>query len=347
MENRRIVQNGFDLVRNSSSTPIKQAKMSSIIINSFYRALTSIEENEGIKNLSVQQLTKLLVDILYPEDGVLVWENEDTLKIRRTPAVQEVTVPVVPAAAEVKEIQVKEVKPKLTKEEKAAAKVAKDAAKAVKDAAKAAKDAAKEAKTKAPEPVVTAPEPVAPVVVPEPVAPKAKETKAKAAKTKAPEPVVAAPEPVVAVPEPEAPKAKETKPKAAKEPKEPKAKFVGNLEKLTPTQDKLLKKTATESNVEIATDSKTKFIAFVNAMDNKDFNGKKLEEHMKAFFTPKTVVEKDADCLSADYKGKTYWVDINNADVYETEIQEDGSEIDKKVGTVGLAYFADMKMPVE
>jgi translation initiation factor 1 (eIF-1/SUI1) len=345
MENRRIVQNGFDLVRNSSSTPIKQAKMSSIIINSFYRALTSIEENEGIKNLSVQQLTKLLVDILYPEDGVLVWENEDTLKIRRTPAVQEVTVPVIPAAAEVKEIQVKEVKPKLTKEEKAAAKVAKDAAKAVKDAAKAAKDAAKEAKTKAPEPVVAAPEPV--VAAPEPEAPKAKETKAKAAKTKAPEPVVAAPEPVVAVPEPEAPKAKETKPKAAKEPKEPKAKFVGNLEKLTPTQDKLLKKTATESNVEIATDSKTKFITFVNAMDNKDFNGKKLEEHMKAFFAPKTVVEKDADCLSADYKGKTYWVDINNADVYETEIQEDGSEIDKKVGTVGLAYFADMKMPVE
>jgi translation initiation factor 1 (eIF-1/SUI1) len=338
MENRRIVQNGFDLVRNSSSTPIKQAKMSSIIINSFYRALTSIEENEGIKNLSVQQLTKLLVDILYPEDGVLVWENEDTLKIRRTPAVQEVTVPVIPAAAEVKEIQVKEVKPKLTKEEKAAAKVAKDAAKAVKDAAKAAKDAAKEAKTKAPEPVVAAPEPV--VAVPEPEAPKAKETKPKAAKTKAPEPVVA-------VPEPEAPKAKETKPKAAKEPKEPKAKFVGNLEKLTPTQDKLLKKTATESNVEIATDSKTKFITFVNAMDNKDFNGKKLEEHMKAFFAPKTVVEKDADCLSADYKGKTYWVDINNADVYETEIQEDGSEIDKKVGTVGLAYFADMKMPVE
>jgi translation initiation factor 1 (eIF-1/SUI1) len=344
MENRRIVQNGFDLVRNSSSTPIKQAKMSSIIINSFYRALTSIEENEGIKNLSVQQLTKLLVDILYPEDGVLVWENEDTLKIRRTPAVQEVTVPVVPAAAEVKEIQVKEVKPKLTKEEKAVAKVAKDAAKAVKDAAKAAKDAAKEAKTKAPEPVVAAPEPV--VAVPEPEAPKAKEIKAKAAKTKAPEPVVTAPEPVVAAPEPEAPKAKETKPKAAKEPKEPKAKFVGNLEKLTPTQDKLLKKTATESNVEIATDSKTKFITFVNAMDNKDFNGKKLEEHMKAFFAPKTVVEKDEECDPVEYKGKEYWVSKDGT-VYETEIQEDGSEIDKKVGTVGLAYFADMKMPVE
>lgn len=312
-KNWRIVQNGFDLFRKTGSTSNKQAKMSSIIINSFYRALTSIDEFEGIKNLTVKQLTRLLVDQLYPEDGVMVWENEDTLKIRRTPAVQEVTVPVAPAEPvvapaepEVKEIQVKEVKPKLTKEEKAAAKVAKEAAKAVKDAAKVAKVP----KVKEPAPVV-------------------------------PEPVV------VPAPAPEAPKVKESKAKTPKEPKEPKAKFVGNLEKLTPTQDKLLKKTATEGNVEVASDTKTKFIAFVNAMDNKDFNAKKLEEHMKAFFAPKTVEEKDADCLSADYKGKTYWVDINSKDVYETEIQEDGSEIDKKVGKVGLLYFADMKMPVE
>jgi len=305
--------------------------MSSIIINSFYRALTSIDEFEGIKNLTVKQLTRLLVDQLYPEDGVLVWENEDTLKIRRTPAVQEVTVPVAPAEPvvapaepEVKEIQVKEVKPKLTKEEKAAAKVAKEAAKAVKDAAKVAKDAAKASKV----PKVKEPEPVVPVVVP-------------------------APAPVEPAPAPEAPKVKEPKeskaktPKEPKEPKEPKAKFVGNLEKLTPTQDKLLKKTATEGNVELASDAKTKFIAFVNAMDNKDFNAKKLEEHMKAFFAPKTVEEKDADCVEVEYKGKTYWVDVNSEDVYETEIQEDGSEIDKKVGKVGLLKFADMKMPVE
>ena len=277
--------------------------MSSIIINCFYRALTNIDENEGIKNLSVKQLTRLLVDQLYPEDGVLVWENEDTLKIRRTPAVQAVTVPVeAPAepaviATEVKEVKVKEVKPKLTKEEKAAAKAAKPA--------------------KAP----------------------------KASKVKAPEPV-SEPEPEP-VPAPEEPKVKEVKPKAAKEPKEPKAKFVGNLEKLTPTQDKLLKKTAADSNVQFAIDTKTKFIAFVNAMDNKDFNAKKLEEHMKAFFTPKAVEEKDADCVEVPFKGKTYWVDVNNGDVNEPEKMEDGTEIDKKVGNVGLLYFADMKMPVE
>jgi hypothetical protein len=287
--------------------------MSSIIINSFYRALTNIDENEGIKNLSVQQLTRLLVDQLYPEDGVLVWENEDTLKIRRT-VVQTVTVPIAPAepvavAPEVKEVKVKEVKPKLTKEEKAAEKAAKDAAKATK-APKASK-----VKVKATEPVATVPEPV-------------------------PAPVATVPEPVAA-PVPEAPKVKEVKVK------EPKAKFVGNLEKLNPTQDKLLKKTAADGNVHFAIDTKVKFIAFMNAMDNKDFNSKKMEEHMKAFFAPKAPEVKDADCTEVDFKGKTYWVDVNNGDVYEPEKQEDGSEIDKKVGKVGLAYFADMKTPVE
>ena len=273
--------------------------MSSIIINSFYRALTNIDENEGIKNVNVQQLTRLLVDQLYPEDGVLVWENEDTLKIRRTPVVQEVTVPMAPAepvvtpvvapvvapVVEVKEVKVKEVKPKLTKEEKAAEKAAKDAAKAAKVKVK---------------------------VTPEPV-----------------------PAPV-----PEAPKVKEVKVK------EPKAKFVGNLEKLNPTQDKLLKKTAADGNVHFAIDTKVKFIAFMNAMDNKDFNSKKMEEHMKAFFAPKAPEVKDEECDPVEYKGKEYWVSKDGT-VYETEIQEDGSEIDKKVGKVGLAYFADMKMPVE
>jgi translation initiation factor 1 (eIF-1/SUI1) len=288
--------------------------MSSIIINCFYRALTNIDENEGIKNLSVKQLTRLLVDQLYPEDGVLVWENEDTLKIRRTPAVQVVTVPVeAPAepavvATEVKEVKVKEVKPKLTKEEKAAAKAAKPA------------KAPKASKVKTPEPV-SEPEPVVSEPEPEPV-----------------------PAPA---PAPEEPKVKEVKPKAAKEPKEPKAKFVGNLEKLTPTQDKLLKKTAADGNVHFEIDTKAKFIAFVNAMDNKDFNAKKLEEHMKAFFAPKEPEVKEADCTEVEFKGKTYWVDVNNGDVYEPEKQEDGSEVDKKVGKVGLLYFADMKMPVE
>jgi hypothetical protein len=45
-----------------------------------------------------------------------------------------------------------------------------------------------------------------------------------------------------------------------------------------------------------------------------------------------------------EYKGKSYWVNADGT-VYETEIQEDGSEIDKTVGKVGMAHFADMEMP--
>ena len=208
--------------------------MSSIIINSFYRALTSIDEYEGIKNLTVKQLTTLLVDQLYPEDGVLTWENEKTLKIKfngKVPVEEEthsveITIPVAePVVAEkapepeVKEIKVKEVKPKLTKEQKAAEKAEKEAkaaeAKAAKELKAAEAKAAKETKAAKPK------------------APKAKES----AEPVIAKPVVAEPpapaEPVVAEP-------KATKPKAVK------AKFVGNLEKLNPTQDKLWKKVAAE-----------------------------------------------------------------------------------------------------
>jgi len=149
--------------------------------------------------------------------------------------------------------------------------------------------------------------------------------------------------------------AKEAKAKAdaeakAAEPAEKKAapakpKFVGNMEKLTPTHDKLFKKVAADLKVEPAADAKKKFLAAVNALDNKDFNAKKLEEHMKAFFAPPPPVTKEDECTSVEYKGKSYWVNSDGT-VYETEIQEDGSEIDKTVGKVGMAYFADMEMPV-
>ena len=116
------------------------------------------------------------------------------------------------------------------------------------------------------------------------------------------------------------------------------------MEKLTPTHDKLFKKVAADLNVEMAADAKKKFLAAVNALDNKDFNAKKLEEHMKEFFTPKAPETKEEECSPVDYKGKSYWVNADGT-VYETEIQEDGSEIDRVKGKVGMAYFADMEMP--
>jgi translation initiation factor 1 (eIF-1/SUI1) len=124
----------------------------------------------------------------------------------------------------------------------------------------------------------------------------------------------------------------------------PKPKFVGNMEKLTPTHDKLFKKVAADLKIEPAADAKKKFLAQVNALDNKDFNAKKLEEHMKAFFAPPPPETKDEECTEVEFKGKTYWVNADGT-VYETEVQEDGSEIDVTKGKVGMAYFADMKMP--
>ena len=307
--------------------------MTSIIINNFYRALLRIEEEEGFAKYTAKTLAVRLVDDLYPEDGYIALEDDPrgTLRVHldekfmdrireqiakglnlkeATEAVgfkkeddkQEANVPVAepePAKpAETKEVVVKEVKPKLTKEQKEAEKQAKEAAKAAKEAEKVAKaeKAAAAAADKA-----------------------AKEAKADA-EAKAVEPA----EPKKAAPA--------------------KPKFVGNMEKLTPTHDKLFKKVAADLKVEVAADAKKKFLAQVNALDNKDFNAKKLEEHMKAFFAPPPPETKDEECTEVEFKGKTYWVNSDGT-VYETEIQEDGEEIDKKVGNVGMAHFADMKMP--
>jgi hypothetical protein len=322
--------------------------MTSIIINNFYRALLRIEEEEGFNKYTAKTLAVRLVDDLYPEDGYIMLEDDprgnfrihmnDTFMDRMRadiakglsisealeshglkPDEQAKQVVALPVAepepvkpAETKEIVVKEVKPKLTKEQKEAEKAAKEAEKKAKAEKAAADKAAKEAKAKA-------------------------DAEAKEAKKKADE------------------AAKEAKAKAdaeakTAEPAEPKKvapakpKFVGNMEKLTPTHDKLFKKVAADLKVEPAADAKKKFLAQVNALDNKDFNAKKLEEHMKAFFAPPPPETKDMECTEVPYKGKTYWVNADGT-VYETEIQEDGSEIDKTVGKVGMAYFADMEVP--
>ena len=317
--------------------------MTSIIINSFYRALCSINDYTPIKDMDMKKLAVTLVDALYPEDGYIALEDDPRGNFRihmnetfmdrmradiakglsiaealeshgMTPDEQAQQVVAIPIAepepvkpTETKEVKVKEVKPKLTKEQKEAEKAAKEAEKVAKAEKAAADKAAKEAKAKA-------------------------DAEAKAEKAKADA------------------EAKEAKAKADAEATEPKKaapakpKFVGNMEKLTPTHDKLFKKVAADLKVEMAADAKKKFLAQVNALDNKDFNAKKLEEHMKAFFAPPPPETKEDECTSVEYKGKSYWVNADGT-VYETEIREDGEEIDKTVGKVGMAYFADMEMP--
>jgi outer membrane biosynthesis protein TonB len=159
--------------------------MTSIIINNFYRALLRIEEEEGFSKYNAKTLAVRLVDDLYPEDGYIALEDDARGCLRvhlderfltrvreqiakglnlkeatevvgfkeEEPRTQEVTVPTAEPEpvkpADTKEIKVKEVKPKLTKEQKEAEKAAKEAEKLAKAEKAAADKAAKEAKAKA------------------------------------------------------------------------------------------------------------------------------------------------------------------------------------------------------
>ena len=317
--------------------------MTSIIINNFYRALLRIEEEEGFAKYNAKTLAVRLVDDLYPEDGYIALEDDPrgTLRVhlddkfmdrireqiakglnlkeateavgfkKEEPAPQEAVVPV---AAEIKEIKVKEVKPKLTKEQTEAEKAEKEAAKAAKakaDAdAKAEKEAAKAAKAKA-------------------------DADAKAAKAAKPK------DPVAEVTE----KLAELTVEKKKAPAKPK--FVGNLEKMNATHEKVWKKVAAEQKVELTDDLKKQFLAQINALDNTVYNAKKLEVHMTEFFAPKDEEMKTEpmEMDPVEYKGKEYWVNKEGV-VYETIKQEDGTEVDKKVGRVGQLYFSDMEMPM-
>lgn len=279
--------------------------MTSIIINSFYRALCKINDFKPIETLNLKELATLLMDELYPEDGYITLEDDPRgslrvhlddrfldrvrdqvakglnikeatevsgLKAQEEPIKQEAVVPVAaPVVPEVKEVKVKPApKPKAPPKPKQT-----DEEKAAKEAAKAAEKAAKEEAKKAPKP-----------------------------------------------------------------------KFLGNLDKLNPTQDKTWKKVAADAKVELTDDHKKRFIAAMNALDNKVYNQKKLEVHMAEFFAPKEPETKNEECVAVEFNGKEYWVNKEGV-VYETQTLEDGSEVDKKVGHVGMAAFEDMEMPSE
>jgi hypothetical protein len=284
--------------------------MSSIIINSFYRALCSINDYTPIKDMDIKKLAVTLVDALYPEDGYVTLEdnprgnfrihmNDQFMDRMRAEVAkgltvaeaiettglkeekQEVTVPV--AVPEVKEVKVEPPKPKkpkaapkpkLTPEQEAAAKAEKEAKaaadKAAKEAQKAAEKAAKEEAKKIPKP-----------------------------------------------------------------------KFVGNVEKLNPTQEKMWKKIAADAKVELTDDHKKRFITTVNALDHTVYNQKKLEVHMAEFFVPKQET-RDEELVQVDFEGKEYFVN-KEGHVHEELKKEDGADsIYKKIGHVGMADFKDM-----
>ena len=168
--------------------------------------------------------------------------------------------------------------------------------------------------------------PPAPEAVDLPVSPKkpAKEKKPRAKKES--EPVVANAAAGSASAEPEKPKKKAL---AKKEKSE-----AQNLDKLNPTQKKVLKKESVE-------DAKA-FLEFVNAMSGEEYRAKTFEEHVQEFKKPRiSVVEyREPELTQVEFKGKTYYVDPETKKVYV----EDG-EVDKLVGHVGMLEFAGMVVP--
>jgi len=317
-------------------------KMSSIILNSFYRALMKIDEYTGIKTMTVKDLAVMLMDELYPEDGHISLEDDfrGNFRLRMTDEF----------LARVREESLKG-KDMNTIVEEAMVQGAPEPEKAVEVEIPVAE----------PEPV---PEPVKVVTVQpkkeaKPKAPKAppmteEEKAAKAAADKAAKEAKAAEakaakEAEKAAKAAEAKAAKEAE-KAAKaaEPKPVKPKFVGNIEKLNPTQTKTWKKTAEDAKVTLTGDHLKQFLAHLNALDNKVYHTKKLEVHMVDFFAPKVEEPKTEDeaMWVVDYKGKEYGVN-DKGEVYEDIVLESGEKIGKKVGMVGMAYFDELEQPTD
>ena len=126
-------------------------------------------------------------------------------------------------------------------------------------------------------------------------------------------------------------------PAAEKPKKAKKEKVVGaNIEKLTPTQMKLLKPIADELKVEV---DKAKFLEFLNGLSADVYAAKNIYDHFRDFVKPAEPEERES--IVVDFNGKTYYVTPEDKKVWEET--DDG--VHKFVGHVGMAAFADMKMP--
>jgi hypothetical protein len=149
--------------------------------------------------------------------------------------------------------------------------------------------------------------------------------------------------PKVSKEEKEAAKAAKKAAKAAKV-KPAKVKAEVNIEKLNPTQTKLFKKVLEGKDSD---ENKKAFLEQMNALSSDEYNSKKMEDHMKSFLAglvPEAEPEAETEELECDvveFKGKEYSVSADGT-VYD---EIDGAY--KKVGMVGMADFADMKIPPE
>jgi hypothetical protein len=301
---------------------LKQLIISAIIKVSEENPLLNHEDPKTAIE-SRDQFIQLLMNELFPEA-----ELETT----------HITVPVVPveapAATEVPTPTKK--RGPMTEEAKAAMK------------AKKAANAAKKAETPVPvaEPVVVeAPAPVEATTPTKKRGPMTEEAKAamkakKAANAEAKKvveaPVVEAPAPVEPVPAP----AKEKKPRAKKAAVPENA----NLAKIDPTWRKHLK----AADKEHAKELEPQLLEYVNNLTNEEFHAKTTEAHVADFVASRSDGKVEAEVIPVEFEGKNYVVNPESKKVYEGEGVYNESTQEwtnyKRVGVVGMAAFAEMKM---
>ena len=128
-------------------------------------------------------------------------------------------------------------------------------------------------------------------------------------------------------------------PEQTEAPPAPKKEQAKNIDKLTATNKKHIKKWAEEVG---AAEPDTKaLLAHVNAMTPEEFNGSTFEQHVKTFLKPaeQPQEEKEEETLEIQFQGKTYYVNEETERVYE---EKDGEYVGD--GYVGMAAFADMKL---
>jgi hypothetical protein len=138
---------------------------------------------------------------------------------------------------------------------------------------------------------------------------------------------------------PKAPTTPPAAPEQTEAPPAPKKEQAKNIDKLTATNKKHIKKWAEEVG---AAEPDTKaLLAHVNAMTSEVFNSSTFEQHVKSFLQPveQPQEEKELELLEVQFQGKTYYVDEETNRVYE---ERDGEHVG--VGYVGMAAFADMKL---
>lgn len=126
-------------------------------------------------------------------------------------------------------------------------------------------------------------------------------------------------------------------PEVAEAPPAPKKEQTKNIEKLTATSKKHIKKWAEEVG---AAEPDTKaLLAHMNAMSAEDFNAQTFEAHVKAFLKPAEEEETELNVIEKEFNGKTYYIDEETNRVYE---EQDGKHVG--VGYVGMAAFADLTL---